>query len=126
LRSPGLGRAELERRGDDKGVEHMRGAEARLRPMRASILAKRAALHCNRKEYLAAGRDLLTALRIDPTEPDGKRYATDVISGLLQEANASDAAGKRDEAREAVGLVLALCPEDERGNALEARRSARK
>jgi hypothetical protein len=92
-----------------------------LRPLNADILAERAALHCNRKEYVAAGHDLLTALRVDPTHDDAKRYATDVINGLLEVANASESAGKHDEAREAVGLVLSLCPEDERGRAFAAK-----
>jgi tetratricopeptide (TPR) repeat protein len=104
----------------DEALATLDQADA-LRPMDPALLAERAALHCNRNEYIAAGRDLLTALRVDPTEPDAKRYTTDVMKGLLSFARASDAAGKRDEALEAVRLVLDLCPDDEKGRALEAK-----
>jgi tetratricopeptide (TPR) repeat protein len=90
-----------------------------LRPMTPTVLSERAALHCNRKEFVAAGRDLLVALRTNPAEPDGKRYATDVINGLMSTAQASDAAGGRGEAMEALQLVLALCPDHEAARALQ-------
>jgi tetratricopeptide (TPR) repeat protein len=106
----------------DEALVALDGAVA-LRPMYPPTLSERAALHANRKEFVAAGTDLLTALRVDPTEPEGKRYATDVMNGLLARANASDAAGKRDEALDAVKLVLELCPEDERALALQAKLS---
>ncbi len=92
-----------------------------LRPMAPAVLSERAALHCNRKEYVAAGRDLLAALRSDPTEPDGKRYATDVINGLMSTAEASDAAGKREDALGALQLVLELCPDYRAAQALRTR-----
>jgi tetratricopeptide (TPR) repeat protein len=83
-----------------------------LRPMGPSMLAERAALHCNREEYLAAGRDLLAALRDDPTHWTAKRYATDVVHGLLGDARRLDAEGKRQEALESIGVLLDLCPTD--------------
>lgn len=68
---------------------------------------------------------MLTALRVDPTESDAKRYATDVINGLLSAARTSDATGRREEALEAVRLVLDLCPEDERARALQTKMEGR-
>jgi hypothetical protein len=93
--------------------------------MQPALLAERAALHSNRKEWVAAGRALLTALRVDPTEPDGKRYITDVKTGLFSTARDSDAAGRREEALEAVQVVLDLCPDDEKARALEIKIAGR-
>jgi tetratricopeptide (TPR) repeat protein len=84
-----------------------------LRPMNPAVLSERAALHANRKEWIPAGKDLLTALRIDPTEPDGKRYATDVLNGLLALARASEGVGDRQNALDAVQLMLDMCPNDD-------------
>jgi tetratricopeptide (TPR) repeat protein len=89
-----------------------------LRPMGSSVLAERAALHCNRKEYVAAGRDLLAALRADPTYGAAKRYATDVVNGLFAEARQLEAEGKRQEAIEAIRVLLDLCPTDGPARAL--------
>lgn len=105
---------------DDEALAALNGADA-LRPAAPAVLSERAALHCNRKEYVAAGRDLLAALRSNPTEPDGKRYATDVLNGLMSTAEASDAAGKREEALEALQIVLELCPDHRAARALRTR-----
>lgn len=105
---------------DDDALATLDRADA-LRPMEPSVLSERAALHANRNEWIAAGRDLLTALRIDPTEPNGKRYATDVLNGLMGEARASADAGRRDSALEAVGLVLDMCPDHDGAIALRSK-----
>ncbi len=102
----------------DEAVVMLDRADA-LRPMQPEVLVQRAALHSNRKEWVTAGRALLTALRIDPTQPDGKRYLTDVKEGLSSVARDSEAAGRHAEALEAVQLVLDLCADDERAQALK-------
>jgi tetratricopeptide (TPR) repeat protein len=104
----------------DEALVTLNRADA-LRPMNPAVLSERAALHANRKEWIAAGRDLLTALRIDPAEPDGKRYATDVLNGLLGLARASQDAGNRQSALDAVQLVLDMCPEDDEARGLRAK-----
>jgi tetratricopeptide (TPR) repeat protein len=103
----------------DEALIALDRAEA-LRPMHPTILSERAALHANRNEWIAAGHDLLAALRSDPTEPDGKRYATDVLHGMLSTARESDAAGKREDALDAARLVLEICPDDEAARTLLA------
>jgi tetratricopeptide (TPR) repeat protein len=105
---------------DDEAMVALNRADA-LRPMNPAVLSERAALHANRDEWIAAGRDLLTALRIDPTEPDGKRYATDVLNGLLGLARRSEDAGKRQDALDAVQLVLEMCPDDDVARGLRAK-----
>jgi hypothetical protein len=108
----------------DEALTTLDRADA-LRPMHPSLLAERAALHCNRKEYAAAGRDLLTALRIDPTDWEAKRYSTDVANGLLAQARELDTSGKHQEALDAVKLLLELCPTDGPARALYDHVSAR-
>ena len=105
---------------DDDALVTLNRADA-LRPMSPAVLSERAALHANRNEWIPAGRDLLTALRIEPTEPDGKRYATDVLNGLLAQARASADSGKRQDALDAVQLVLDMCPDHDSARALLAK-----
>ena len=105
---------------DDEALVTLNRADA-LRPMNPSVLSERAALHANRNEWIPAGRDLLTALRIEPTEPNGKRYATDVLNGLLAQARASADSDKRQDALGAVQLVLDMCPDHESARALRAK-----
>ena len=105
---------------DDEALVTLNRADA-LRPMKPAVLSERAALHANRNEWIPAGRDLLTALRIDPTERNGKRYATDVLDGLLAQSRASADSGKRQDALDAIQLVLDMCPDHESARALRAK-----
>jgi tetratricopeptide (TPR) repeat protein len=95
----------------DEAVATLDRADAQ-RPMHPPILAQRAIAHYGRQEYVGAGRDLLTTLRLDPTDSDAKAYIDYVVKGVLYQARQLDLAGKHEEALEVAELGLDLAPTD--------------
>ncbi|WP_394821779.1 tetratricopeptide repeat protein [Pendulispora albinea] len=83
-----------------------------LRPLVSSILAARAAVQLDRHDYLAAGNDMLIALRCDPTGYGVKSTYPYTLQGLIYEARQLEKAGQRERALDVMDLARALGPMD--------------
>ena len=113
------GRILFRRKRYDEAVAEFDRA-AGQRPSHPYILAARATAEHRRKDYLAAGRDLLVVLRLDPTSRELKTDLPYVIQGVCYEAHQLESAGKHEDALEASELAMALGPMDRDAHATHA------
>jgi tetratricopeptide (TPR) repeat protein len=95
----------------DEAMADLDRADA-LRPMHPEILIERAYLEREHEKFLPAGRDLLTVLRIEPSNVDAKSNQAWVLNGVMVAAQRLDREGKREEALRAAELGLELGPLD--------------
>jgi tetratricopeptide (TPR) repeat protein len=82
------------------------------RPMHLSIVSERIEPLVAQKEHLAAAKDLLTTLRLDPTAAEAKRILPAVVNNVLFQAQQFEKAGKHTEALDASDLGMDLAPRD--------------
>jgi tetratricopeptide (TPR) repeat protein len=113
-----LERAKLEYARND--LEHALGdldRAARRNPFDADIIGKRADVELDAKRYEAAGRDLLTTLRVDPTDAVARRIFDDVVKGLQYQGYQYFKAGRHQDALRLYDLAMEIAPtrEDVRG-----------
>jgi hypothetical protein len=90
------------------------------RPMTAEILAELAGARYSHKDFVGAARDMLSALRIDPTDDQAKYWLPWVIKGAIYATGELDRAGKHDEALDAADLAIALGPTDHEAQRMHA------
>jgi tetratricopeptide (TPR) repeat protein len=78
----------------------------------SETLVARAEALCDLKRWELAGRALLDAVRLDPTEGRAKQIAASTVTGLLNEAWTHVHAGRRDDALRVLDLAAELAPSD--------------
>jgi tetratricopeptide (TPR) repeat protein len=83
-----------------------------LKPMEPDILVERAYVEREREDYLAAGKDLLMALRISPSNVDAKKDLAWVLWGVVEAAQRLEKGGQHEAALQAAELGLELGPVD--------------
>jgi tetratricopeptide (TPR) repeat protein len=81
-----------------------------LRPMGPEILSERAYVNRERERFLPAGRDLLTVLRLEPSNVGAKENLDWVLSGVMVTAQRLEGEGRHEEALGAAELGLELGP----------------
>lgn len=83
---------------------------AALRPGLPSIVFDRAEIAFERREYEAAGRELLAGLLAEPTNAGGRRLLSGVVQGLIRRAWEYQQAGRGEDALRLFELALQLDP----------------
>ncbi len=91
-----------------------------LRPMHPEVLSERAYVERKSEAFLPAGRDLLTVLRIEPSNVDAKEDLAWVLNGVLVAAERLEHEGKHEEALRAAELGLELGPLDRQAHGVYA------
>lgn len=103
----------------DEALADLARADA-LRPMHAAILEEKARVERRREVSVPAGRDLLTVLRIEPSNEEAKSDLAWVLNGVLVAAQALERQGKHEEALQASELGLELGPLDRQAHGVYA------
>lgn len=91
-------------------AEHAAG----LAPGNPDVLQTRAAAHLALKHYEPAGADLRAVFAAEPTHESGKRMLSDVVAGLVWQAEQYRQAGRREDAIRLYDLAAELTPDDPR------------
>jgi tetratricopeptide (TPR) repeat protein len=81
-----------------------------IRPMRADLLAERAYVLFTQKAYEPAARDLLLALRIEPTNYRGRNLFASVVQGVIYQAWQDHLAAHDQDAIREFDLAAELDP----------------
>jgi tetratricopeptide (TPR) repeat protein len=112
-------RADILRRMDrfDEALSSLNRADAQ-RPMHPPILAMRADVRRRREQFVAAGHDLLDALRIEPANEDAKDALSHVLSGVLWKAQRLEFDRDHAGALEAAELGIDLGPLDRQAHGI--------
>jgi tetratricopeptide (TPR) repeat protein len=85
-----------------------------LRPGNIEFRIRRAQALVRMKRWEEAGKDMLDALRVQPTDSFAKDVAPDVVNGLIYAAWAAYRAGQRDDALRIYDLAAELAPTERR------------
>jgi tetratricopeptide (TPR) repeat protein len=99
-----------EHQGDEAAALRDFERAVAMRPQLPDSLARRAESHLRRREWEAAGVDLLEALRIDPTEHVGRDIHANVVTGLVYATSEARKSGHRDEALRVIEIAAELDP----------------
>lgn len=98
---------------DYMGAESTLSRALELRPLDPEFLERRAFARSELKRWEPAGRDLLDALRIRPTQSRVKNLLDSIVYWLATEAwNLRDTPGRQEEAMRMLELALDLKPND--------------
>lgn len=81
-----------------------------LRPGEPAVILQRASAQLGMKRWEAGSRDLLTGLRIVPTDPLAHHLINSAVAGLIYEGWAHHTAGRRDDALRVYDLAAELAP----------------
>lgn len=106
-------RAHVERRGkafDQARKDLDRALE--LRPANPDVLIERAELHLDLKDGESAGKDLLAALRVNPSHFRGEQVYGPTVQTLIHDAWVFRNAGRRDDALRVLDVAAELAPLD--------------
>lgn len=83
-----------------------------LRPGEPEVLFPLARAEYNQKHWETAGQALITGLRIDPTNHEGRRLRPIVVQGLLYASGEQFRAGHKNESLGLVELAIGLDPDN--------------
>ena len=83
-----------------------------IRPLQPDFLADRANAELDSKSYEASATDLLTALRIDPSNSYARTFYEGSVRGIIYQGWQAQQAGKFDEALRLYDLAGELAPGD--------------
>jgi tetratricopeptide (TPR) repeat protein len=87
---------------------------AALKPGEPGVLAARARALATVRRYEAAGRDLREVFLVAPTNRDAKALVSNVVDGLLYEADQHRIAGRREDSIRVLDLATELAPDESR------------
>jgi tetratricopeptide (TPR) repeat protein len=102
----------LERMKTLDGAQRDIDRAAELRPGQPAVLAERARIELGRKEFEAAGHDLMASIRINPTESAARSIFPAVVQGLTYQGWEFHKAGRKQDALRLIELATDLDPQN--------------
>jgi tetratricopeptide (TPR) repeat protein len=101
-----------ERKEDHAGALADAERAVALRPASPDVRVRRARALFELQRWEEAGRDLLAALRVEPTDREAKLIAPDVVNGLVYAGWQEHKAGRREAVLRILDLAAELAPSE--------------